>query len=145
MIEELEAARSELARAERQAGMLEERQRLAGEIHDTLAQGFTSVVMHLEAAEQALDASLKRPAAISIKPPDGSAELERARRFLWALRPDVVAPRTPGPGPAAHRPAWSEENGIPLHLEAAGSQRPLPAPIEATFLRACPGSPDQHP
>ena len=54
LIEELESTRAELATRERQAGMLEERQRLAGEIHDTLAQGFTSIVMHLEAAEGSL-------------------------------------------------------------------------------------------
>ena len=36
--------------------MLAERQRLAHEIHDTLAQGFISIIMHLEAAEQALPA-----------------------------------------------------------------------------------------
>src|SRR5512140_2167092 len=70
MIEELEAARSELAAAERQAGMLQERQRLAGEIHDTLAQGFTSIVMHLEAAEQALESDL----------PSARGHLDQARQ-----------------------------------------------------------------
>ena len=54
LIEQLEATQAELAAAERRAGVLEERQRLARDIHDTLAQGFTSIVMHLEAADQAL-------------------------------------------------------------------------------------------
>jgi len=54
LIEQLEATQAELAAAERRAGILEERQRLARDIHDTLAQGFTSIVMHLEAADQAL-------------------------------------------------------------------------------------------
>jgi signal transduction histidine kinase len=54
LIRELEATRQELASAERQAGVTEERQRLARELHDTLAEGFTSIVMHLEAAEGAL-------------------------------------------------------------------------------------------
>ena len=57
LIEQLEATRAELAAAERREGILEERQRLAREIHDTLAQGFTSIVMHLEAAEQSLSDS----------------------------------------------------------------------------------------
>jgi signal transduction histidine kinase len=47
LIDALEATREELARTERHAGALEERQRLAGEIHDTLAQAFTSIVMLL--------------------------------------------------------------------------------------------------
>jgi Histidine kinase len=57
MIAELERARAEnaalLARA-REAAVLEERQRLAREIHDTLAQGLTGVVTQLEAAEAAI-------------------------------------------------------------------------------------------
>ena len=60
LIEKLEAAQAELAAAERREGVLEERQRLAREIHDTLAQGFTSIVLHLEAAEQALPDDLDR-------------------------------------------------------------------------------------
>src|SRR5207244_6456280 len=51
LIERLEAAQAELAEVSRQAGTLSERQRLAGEIHDTLAQGLTSIVMLLQAAD----------------------------------------------------------------------------------------------
>ncbi len=58
LIGELETTRQALAAAERQVGIMQERQRLAREIHDTLAQGFSSIVMHLEAAEAALPAEL---------------------------------------------------------------------------------------
>jgi len=54
LIAELEATRAELAAANRESGMLAERQRLAGEIHDTLAQGFSSIIMLLQAAEAGL-------------------------------------------------------------------------------------------
>ncbi len=54
LIEELETTRVELAVAERLAGKLEERQRLAREIHDTLAQGFVSIVTLLEATDAKL-------------------------------------------------------------------------------------------
>jgi signal transduction histidine kinase len=137
MIEELKAARSDLAKAERQAGMLEERQRLAGEIHDTLAQSFTSVVMHLEAAEQALEGDLPGSRRhIDQARQSARQGLNEARRFLWALRPEVVErqPLTQALQRIGQR--WSEENGIPFQLETAGAQRPLPAPVEATFLRA---------
>jgi signal transduction histidine kinase len=70
LIEQLEATRSELAATERERGRLAERQRLARDIHDTLAQGFVSIVLQLQAAEAEL--------------PEGAAEvrghLERARR-----------------------------------------------------------------
>jgi signal transduction histidine kinase len=51
LIEQLEATRSELADVSREAGVMAERERLAAEIHDTLAQGFTSILMLLQAAE----------------------------------------------------------------------------------------------
>src|SRR5690606_32769265 len=55
LIEDLRRTQSDLARAEREAGVLQERQRLAREIHDTLAQGLISIITHLEAADQALE------------------------------------------------------------------------------------------
>ena len=86
LIERLEATRSELAAAERERGRLAERQRLARDIHDTLAQGFVSIVLQLQAAEAEL--------------PAGAAE---ARRLVWDLRPAPLrspccgSPRRPWP------------------------------------------------
>jgi signal transduction histidine kinase len=54
LVAELAATRAELAAANHQAGVLAERERLAREIHDTLAQGLASVVLLLEAAEVAV-------------------------------------------------------------------------------------------
>lgn len=54
LIEELITTRAELAAAERGAGILAERERLAREIHDTLAQGLSSIQLLLRAAERAL-------------------------------------------------------------------------------------------
>lgn len=59
----LESTQRKLEEKSRQAGVLEERQRLAREIHDTLAQNFTSIVMHLEAAEAAITGELTPVAA----------------------------------------------------------------------------------
>jgi signal transduction histidine kinase len=137
MIDELQATRAELAQAERQAGQMEERQRLAGEIHDTLAQGFTSIVMHLEAAEQALE---RDPAAarerIAQSRQIARDHLSEARRFLWALRPDVVArePLAQAIERVARR--WSEETSLTVEVSISGEAAALPAPLEATLLRA---------
>ncbi len=57
LIAQLEATRAELAEVSRQAGVMAERQRLAGEIHDTLAQGFSSILMLIQAAEAQLELS----------------------------------------------------------------------------------------
>ena len=56
------------AEAERRAGVLEERSRLAREIHDTLAQGFVSIVLHLEAVEEAGPRTPTTPSDISTRP-----------------------------------------------------------------------------
>jgi signal transduction histidine kinase len=55
LIEQLESSRAEIARLSHEAGVTAERQRLAGEIHDTVAQGLSSVVMLVQAAAVELD------------------------------------------------------------------------------------------
>ncbi|MGW0040820.1 sensor histidine kinase [Rhodococcus sp. NPDC003348] len=52
LLGELVEAKSKLAETEREAGVLSERERLAREIHDTVTQGLTSALLHLEAAEE---------------------------------------------------------------------------------------------
>jgi signal transduction histidine kinase len=136
VINELEATRSELAQAERQAGILEDRQRRAGEIHDNLAQGFTSIVMYLEAAEQALENDPGAVRRYIVQARQAARQhLSEARSFLWALRPDVAArePLALALGRVLQR--WGDGSGV-VHLETTGNQRPLPASIEATLLKA---------
>jgi signal transduction histidine kinase len=97
-IEELEAARtenlrlaSEAAAQGRTAGVLAERQRLAREIHDTLAQGFTSIVMQLEAAEQALESDPQQTAVhLDRARRTARTNLAEARRTVDALRPQPL-------------------------------------------------------
>ncbi|MFE1409956.1 sensor histidine kinase [Streptomyces sp. NPDC058746] len=75
LIEELIATRAELAAAERGAGIMAERERLAREIHDTLAQGLSSIQLLLRAAERALS---EAPAG-GARPAPPAAETARAR------------------------------------------------------------------
>src|SRR6185369_13169064 len=51
LLRQLDEAQRGLAERAKEAGVQEERQRLARDIHDTLAQGFASVIRHLEAIE----------------------------------------------------------------------------------------------
>ena len=85
LIEELEATRSELAEAHHAQGVMAERERFAREIHDTLAQGFTSVVMLAQAAQ----AQLSRDPAVV--PGQLSAIEETARENLAEARAVVAA------------------------------------------------------
>ena len=135
LIEQLQATRAELAAAERQAGTLAERQRLARDLHDTLTQGFASVVLLLEAAEESL--ALGRPVERHIEQALRSARdnLAESRRVVWALRPRPLAdqPLPQALGELTGR--LGEETGLRAEMVVTGSARPLPAHVEEALLR----------
>jgi len=76
----------------RQAGVLEERNRIAREIHDTLAQGFTGVVLNLEAATRTLRKGNIELTLEHMEHARGLAQvgLEEARLSVGALRPEAL-------------------------------------------------------
>ncbi len=126
-----------LLRQVSETAILQERQRLAREIHDTLAQDFTSIVTHLEAAESALDTDPKLARAHLDRARRAAREgLAEARRVVWALRPDILT-RT-GLDRALTRVAhrWQEATGIPVHVTITGTPRPLPGDTDVVLLRA---------
>ncbi len=135
LIEQLQATRAELATAERQAGTLAERQRLARDLHDTLTQGFASVVLLLEAAQESL--ARGRPVDRHIEQALRSARdnLAESRRVLWALRPRPLEeqPLPQALGELAGRLA--EETGLHAEAVVTGTTRRLPAHVEEALLR----------
>jgi signal transduction histidine kinase len=137
LIEQLEATQAELAAAERRAGILEERQRLARDIHDTLAQGFISIVMHLEAADQALPDDLDTlQKHLDRARETARTSLEQARRVVHALRPQSLDERSLPEAIERTAVRWQEETGIPLTATTTGDPIPLHPDIEVTLLRA---------
>jgi signal transduction histidine kinase len=139
MIAELERARAEnaalLVKA-REAAVLEERQRLAREIHDTLAQGLTGVVTQLEAAEAALQ---DRPEAarghLDTARCLARESLGEARRSVHALRPRPLEEGRLVDAIAAVARDWSRTSGVPAAVTSFGEARPLPSETEVTLLR----------
>ena len=81
-----------LSEQSREAAVVAERNRLARDIHDTLAQGFTGVVVQLEAAEDAISKGLAQAADDHIARAGGMARygLSEARRSVQALRPQLL-------------------------------------------------------
>jgi signal transduction histidine kinase len=136
-IEERDRLQASLASVERKAGMLEERQRLAREIHDTLAQGFASIIVHFERAEQ-VDAQSASPARPHLELARSVARegLEDARRMLAALRPEVLEQRALPDALGRVCEDWSHRTGIAANLSITGTQAPLHPDIELTILRA---------
>jgi signal transduction histidine kinase len=135
LLEQLQATRAELAAAERQAGMLAERQRLARDIHDTLSQGFASVVLLLEAATESL--ATGRPVDRHIAQALRSARdnLAESRRVVWALRPRPLAERSLPEALRELTGRLAEETGLRAEAMVTGSERPLGAAVEAALLR----------
>lgn len=137
LIDELEETRKELAAAEREAGTLEERGRLAREIHDTLAQGFISVVAHLEATEGALKPG-NETALWHLDQARLTARenLVEARHLVAALRPEILEGSSLAEALKRLTARWSEETGIPATLTVTGEGRPLPQEAQVALLRA---------
>ncbi len=83
---------NEFAERSRQAAILEERNRMARDIHDTLAQGFTGVIVQLEALEDAIACCRRKEANEHLQRASELARrsLNEARRSVHALRPQAL-------------------------------------------------------
>ena len=139
LIELLDSTRRDLAEEERRAGVLMERHRLARDLHDTLAQSFTGIVLHLEAAEQSLPP--QAPTAqlhIAQARASARASLQEVRRLLSALRPGLLE-NTPLSEVVRHVVKnWNEEQAASGRSAAVeiGALGRLHPEVEVTILRA---------
>ncbi|MEU9204712.1 sensor histidine kinase [Streptomyces sp. NPDC048332] len=134
LIEELVSTRAELAGAERTAGTLAERERLAREIHDTLAQGLSSIQLLLRAAERTLPADA--PAAAHVRRAREAAQdnLAEARRFVRALTPPDL--ENGSLAAALERlSARTTAPGLTVQFAVSGAPVELPTPYEVALLR----------
>ena len=113
----------------REAGIVEERQRLAGEIHDTLAQGLTGIIAQLEAAEHARHHADTWPRHVAQARALARANLTEARRSVRALRPEQLEQASLPEAIGALARTWSQESMIATDLTTTG-----------TVLRASPGA-----
>lgn len=137
LIIELEETQQALATAERQAGMIDERQRLAREIHDTLAQGFSSIVMQLEGAEAAFPAEFcTLQGYLDSARRTARENLAESRRLMWALQPTAFDHATLAEILSHLAIGWSEESGIAISTIVTGTSQSLRPEIEVTLLRA---------
>lgn len=117
--------------------VLEERNRMAREIHDSLAQGFTGIVVQLEAAEEMLEEGDLTEAQPHLTRAKTLARhsLQEARRSVWALRPAALTNQNL---PAALRDMVQKlTGGIALQSQVIeqGVSFTLRPEIEETLLR----------
>jgi PAS domain S-box-containing protein len=117
------------------AAVLEERTRLARDIHDTLLQGFTGIALKLVAASNRVTGPPDSIAALRDLIVLAQQTLTDARRAVWDLRSPVLAG---GEFPAALRAATEDcVRGTKLELEydVGGPPRPVDPEVEAVVVR----------
>ena len=134
LIGELEASREEVARLSAERGALTERERMSREIHDTLAQGFTSVLMLVQAVQTELDHDISLARRhLDLMESTARQNLAEARALVSGGAPaDLDGGSLPD---AVRRLAGRHQP--PAGLEVTGSVRELPAGLEVVALRSC--------
>lgn len=120
----------------RTLAVAEERNRMAREIHDTLAQGFTGILLQLQVAESLLDGEEPDARARLQRAQDlARSSLREARRSVWNLRPSTLQGRTLPEALRAYLAEWRGHTGIATNLVLLGEERPLAPATEETLLR----------
>ena len=147
MMAENTGLHAQLLTQAREAGVLEERQRMAREIHDTLAQGLAGIITQLEAAQQAgLQAAGGHDDGREASRADWERRisnatrlardsLSEARRSVRAVRPEALE-NTKLPEALAEVAArWSAVNGVAATVTTTGTAQALHPEVEVTLLR----------
>jgi len=127
---------NEFAEQGQRAAVFEERNRMARDIHDTLAQGFTGVIVQLEAAEDAISCGSRKEADNHLHRAGELARrsLSEARRSVHALRPQALQEHNFWE--ALKGTIKNTTVGTALHatFEAQGKLPELPQPWQVNLL-----------
>jgi signal transduction histidine kinase len=133
LIEDLTQSRANLMRIEREAGRLAERQRLARDIHDSLAQHFTSIIMHLSATKHGNPESTQT----QVQQAENSARegLTEIRRIVWDMQPEQIEKASLVEAVEKLAARWSAENSVLVKMKVTGIPLKLTSPTETALLR----------
>lgn len=118
----------------REAGVLDERQRVARDIHDTVAQGLAGIIAQLHAADGTDDEAQRR------RHLDSAADLAReslaeARRTVQAIGPPTLDAAQLPEALAEVSAKWSRAHDVPVELVTTGDAKPMHPEVEVTLLR----------
>lgn len=147
LIDELMATRTELADTQHAAGIVAERQRIAHEIHDTVAQGLSSIQMLLHAADRdlartRLDATEQEPVRRHIDQARRTAQdnLGEARAMIAALQPASLSKGSLEEALGRVAESFGASGDIAIDVDVEGSNFELPMKVEAALLRIAQGA-----
>ena len=119
-------------------GAVEERNRLAREIHDTLAQNLTATGLQIESAEALLEANSdpeRIRAALASALSLTRSNLDEARRSVLDLRAAPLEGRSLAGATKALVDRWETETGVATRFKAVNGSRPIPPRVEAALYR----------
>lgn len=141
LIDDLVGTRTKLIRVESESARLAERERLAREIHDTLAQGMSSIILLLRAARRDL-ADRPEEAERRITEAERAAQenLEEARNFVRALAPPALRHSTLTAALRGLSDSAAAGTPTKVRFEVAGTPVPLPADYDLALLRIAQGA-----
>ncbi|MEA5365911.1 sensor histidine kinase [Amycolatopsis sp., V23-08] len=132
-LEENAGLHAQLLTQAREAGVLDERQRMAREIHDTLAQGLTGIVTQLQAADR--EDGPDRDRRLAQVRDLARDSLSEARRAVQALRPEPLAGSRLPEALSELAGRITQTSGVSVHTETTGEVRPLLPEVEVTLYR----------
>lgn len=136
LIDELTATRADLAAAQHTAGVLAERDRLAREIHDTLAQGLSSIQLLLHAAERSVPTAPDTAIDYIVQARRAASDdLAEARRFVAALAPPSLDDVTLSEALKRLCANTTQRDRIAVRFHLVGVQPPLTTAQEVGILR----------
>ncbi len=134
-MEENTELHAQLLAQAREAGILEERRRLAGEIHDTLAQGLTGIIAQLEAAEHTRHRPGEWSRHLVQARSLARSSLTEARRSVRALRPEQLEDASLPEAIGVLARTWSAQSMVTANLDTTGTPVRAGADIEAAVFR----------
>jgi signal transduction histidine kinase len=126
---------SQLVTQAREAGVVEERQRLAGEIHDTLAQGLTGIISQLEAAAHASQRPDDRSRHLDQARALARSSLTEARRSVRALRPEQLEDASLPDALSALADTWERQSMVAAEVHVTGHAVRIDADVDAALFR----------
>lgn len=137
-IDALNTTRAQLAAAEHERGVSGERERLSREIHDTLAQGFTSVLALTRAAVSALERDDLETARARLALVESTAadNLKEARLIVAELTPGHLQARTLTQALERLVSTVRDSGGVEVQLDVIGEPVALGGAKEVVLLRA---------
>ncbi|HEX7307452.1 sensor histidine kinase [Lentzea sp.] len=130
LLEENEGLHAQLLVQAHEAGVQDERHRLAGEIHDTLAQGLTGIITQLSAATP-VDWERRVAVAAGL----ARSNLAEARRSVHALRPPALDSGALPEALDEVASGWSTVYGVPVSVTLTGAARAMHPEVEVALLR----------